>query len=299
MGDLKGFDIDRILLNALHEDIGTGDVTTLSVVPEKHISKAFLISKDEFILAGIPFAERTFKLLDSSLKFRARKRDGSRIKKQDILATISGNTRSLLMAERVALNILQRLSGVATLTHKYVKCVKGLSVKIVDTRKTIPGIRLLDKYAVRIGGGVNHRSGLYDGVLIKDNHIVVAGGMRKAIRLARLRAHHLLKIEVEVKSMAEVKEAVSAGVDVIMLDNMTIGEMRKAVDFIRRKNPDIIIEVSGGVRLEDVHSVAAIGVDLISVGAITHSAPAPDIGMEIRHPSTGLEFPEFSSELKL
>ncbi len=206
MSELKGIDIDRILLNALYEDIGPGDVTTFSIVPENHISKGLLISKDEFILAGMPFVERTFKLLDSGIRFSTRRKDGSRIKKGDVLALVSGGTRSLLMAERVALNILQRLSGIATQTHRFVERLKGLSVKIMDTRKTMPGIRILDKYAVRIGGGFNHRFGLYDGLLIKDNHIAVAGGVRSAIRLARSNVHHLLKVEVEVKNMTETRD---------------------------------------------------------------------------------------------
>lgn len=282
MSKLKGIDIDRILLNALYEDIGTGDITTSSIVPENHTSKGIIVSKDEFILAGMPFVERTFKLLDSGIRFNARRKDGSRIKKRDILSTITGNTWSMLMAERTALNILQRLSGIATLTHRYVERIKGLSVKIVDTRKTMMGLRILDKYAVRIGGGFNHRAGLYDGLLIKDNHIVIAGGVGNAIRLARSNAHHLFKVEVEVKNMTELKEALSACADVIMLDNMQIKDIKRAVDIIRKENPDIIIEVSGGVNLENVYSIARTGVDLISVGAITHSVTVPDISMEIR-----------------
>lgn len=274
--------IDRILLNALYEDIGSGDVTTSSIVSENHESDAFILSKDEFILAGLPFAERTFRLLDSTIRFKAEKRDGNKIKNGDVIAIINGKTRILLMAERTALNILQRLSGVATLTHRYVESVRRLPVKIVDTRKTMPGLRLLDKYAVRIGGGFNHRFGLYDGVLIKDNHIAVAGGIRNAIRLVRSNAHHLFRIEVEAKNLKEVREALSSGVDVIMLDNMGLSEIEKAVDIIRRRNPDIIIEVSGGVRLDNIRSIAETGVDLISIGAITHSATAPDISMEIK-----------------
>lgn len=281
MSDFKNADIDRILLNALCEDIGSGDITTSSVVSEDHVSNAVLISKGDFILAGVPFAERTFKLVDSKLKFRARKKEGSRIKKGEVIAEIRGRTQSLLIAERVVLNILQRLSGIATLTHKYVECVRGIPVKIIDTRKTAPGLRLFDKYAVRVGGGFNHRCGLYDGVLIKDNHITVVGSVGKAVRLARLRAHHLLKIEVEVKNITEVKEALSAGADVIMLDNMSIDKIKKAVDFVRRKKPAVIIEASGSMRIEDVRSVANAGVDLISVGAITHSAPAADISMKV------------------
>ncbi len=272
---------DAVLVNALYEDIGNGDITTSSIIPENHVSGAVLIAKDNFILAGLPFAERTFKLVNSGLRFQAIKRDGSRLRKGAVIAKISGDTRSLLMAERVALNMLQRLSGIATLTHRFVESVKGLTVKIVDTRKTTPGVRFFEKYAVRIGGGYNHRYGLFDGVLIKDNHIAVAGGLGKAVRLARLKAHHLLKIEVEVKDIMEVKEALSAGADIIMLDNMPVDGVNKAVNVIRRKRPDIIIEASGNIKLEDVSLIATAGVDLISIGALTHSAPAADISMKM------------------
>jgi nicotinate-nucleotide pyrophosphorylase (carboxylating) len=285
MNKLKGLDIEKILLNALVEDIGPGDITTSSIVPEDHESKGVFVSKDEFILAGMPFVERTFSLIDQDIRFSPRRKDGSRIKKGDILATLRGRTRSLLMAERVALNILQRLSGIATQTNRFVERVKDMSVKIVDTRKTVPGIRALDKYAVRVGGGYNHRYGLYDGVLIKDNHIVAAGGIKNAIRLARSKVHHLLKIEVEAKNIAEVKEAIKAGADIIMLDNMSVREIKRAVELIRKEASSIIIEISGGVGPENICSIAKTGVDLISVGSITHSVTAPDISMEI-HPLT-------------
>jgi nicotinate-nucleotide pyrophosphorylase (carboxylating) len=273
--------IDNILLNALHEDIGNGDVTTSALVPEKHVSNAVIIAKGDFILAGLPFAEKIFKLTDRNIKFRAVNKDGSMIKAKTIIAKISGNTGNLLMAERTALNLLQRLSGIATLTDKYVQSVKNLKVKITDTRKTAPGLRFFDKYAVRTGGGCNHRFGLFDGVLIKDNHIAAIGGVGKAVKLARAKAHHLFNIEVEVKNITEVKEALSAGADVIMLDNMNVDMMKRAVSIIRRKAPDVLIEASGNVTFENVRSIAATGVDLISIGAITHSAPASDISMNI------------------
>jgi len=273
--------IDEILLNALHEDIGSGDITTSALVPEGHISTAEIIAKEALVLAGLPFAERTFKLIDCSIKFRSLKKDGSRIKAKTVVAKISGNTGSLLKAERVALNVLQRCSGIATLTNRYVGQTRGMQVKITDTRKTAPGLRLFDKYAVRIGGGHNHRFGLFDGVLIKDNHIIAAGGIGKAVRLARTKAQHLLKIEVEVKNIREVREALSAGADVIMLDNMSVDEMRKAVSFIRRKSTEVSIEASGNVALENVRLIAETGVGIISVGALTHSAAAADISMNI------------------
>jgi len=276
-------EIDNIILNALGEDIGTGDITTSWIVPQGHKSKGIILSKDEFILAGMPFAERTFHLIDQDISFNPKKRDGSRIKKGDILATFSGSTRGILMAERVALNILQRLSGIATQTDRFVERVRGMSVRIVDTRKTAPGLRVLDKYAVRVGGGYNHRFGLYDGVLIKDNHIAVAGSIKKAVRLVHSKTHHMLRVEVEVKNISEVKEAISAGADIIMLDNMSLNKIEKAVRLIRKEAPSTMIEVSGGVRLENVWAIARTGVDLISIGSITHSVIAPDISMDI-HP---------------
>ncbi len=274
--------IDSVIKNALSEDIGNGDITTLAIIPEGHSSKAVLVAKEDFILAGIPYAERTFKLIDSSLNFRTKKRDGSKVMSGTSLAEISGDTASLLKAERVALNLLQRLSGIATVTRSFVERVKGLSVKIVDTRKTTPGLRIFEKYAVRVGGGYNHRFGLFDGLLIKDNHIAASGGLKKAVNLARLNTHHLMKIEAEVKSIKEVKEALSAGVDILMLDNMSIEKMKRAVEIIRSTRPDKLIEASGNIGIEDVRAVAFTGVDLISIGAITHSAGSADISMRIK-----------------
>ncbi len=274
--------IDDVLRNALHEDIGSGDITTLSLVPEKDISEALIIAKEDFILAGLSFAGRTFKLVNSEVKFKAKKRDGSRIRKGTVIAEIKGNTRSLLMAERTALNMLQRLSGIATLTSRFVERVTGLPVNILDTRKTTPGLRFFEKYAVKMGGGCNHRFGLFDGLLIKDNHIAAAGGVKKAVKLAMSRKDKSFKIEVEARSIKEVKEALSAGVDIIMLDNMAADEMTKAVKIIRSHKADVIIEASGNVNLENVRAIAETGVDMISVGALTHSAPASDISMKIK-----------------
>ena len=274
--------IDETLVNALKEDLGSGDVTTAALIPEDHVSEALMIAKEDIVLAGLPFAERVFQLVDNSLKFRALIGEGSRVRKGSIIARIKGNTGSLLIAERTVLNILQRMSGIAGLTNEYIKAVRGLHVEITDTRKTAPGLRFFDKYAVRAGGGRNHRHGLYDGVLIKDNHIAAAGGGRKAVKLARLRAHHLLKIEVEVKNIPEVKEALSAGADIIMLDNMDVKLMKRAACIIREKNPDVLIEASGNMNLENIREVAETGVDLISVGALTHSAPAADLSLQIR-----------------
>lgn len=262
---------------ALLEDIGHGDVTSSLVVPDGNKSKAQIIAKEDFILAGIPFVKEVFAYIDPEVEMKIFFDEGSDIKKGDIIADISGNSRSLLVGERVALNILQRVSGIATMTKAYVDRVLGLPVKIADTRKTAPGMRFMEKYGVRIGGGANHRFGLYDGILIKDNHIKIAGGVGKAIELAK-KAHHLLKIEVEVKSLDELKEALNAGTDVIMLDNMSLDEMKDAVKIAKGK---VIVEASGNVNLENVRSIAETGVDIISIGALTHSARAVDISMKI------------------
>ncbi len=272
---------DTALIKALKEDIGHGDITTSLLIAEGHKSTAVLIARENFILAGIPFAEKIFKLIDSEIKFKADKKDRDAVKAGSVIARINGNTRCLLTAERVALNLLQRLSGIATLTHRFVEKVKGLPVKIIDTRKTTPGFRFFEKYAVRVGGGSNHRFGLFDGVLIKDNHIAVAGGIKKAIKLARAGAQHMLKVEVEVGNIRELEQALSAGADIIMLDNMSIKEMRKAVKIVRLKSPGTILEASGNITTENVRATAQTGVDLISIGALTHSATAVDISMEI------------------
>ncbi len=274
--------IDETLINALKEDLGSGDVTTAALIPEDHVSEALLVAKGDIVLAGLPFAERVFQLVDSSLIFKSLKREGSRVGKGSIIARAKGKTAGLLIAERTALNLLQRMSGIATLTNEYIEAVRGLNVAITDTRKTAPGLRFFDKYAVSMGGGMNHRYGLYDGVLIKDNHIAAAGGVGKAVKLARASAHHLLKIEVEVNNISEVKEALSAGADIIMLDNMDVDMMKKAVGVIRQKKSGVLIEASGNMNLDNIREAAETGVDLISVGALTHSAPAADLSLQIR-----------------
>lgn len=274
--------IDRIITNALNEDIGSGDITTTTLIPKDSVSSASLTAKSSFVLAGLPFAKRTFELVDRNLKFRTLKKDGSLVRKGSVVATIKGSTRSLLTAERTALNILQRLSGIATLTNEYVKAIKGLRAGILDTRKTAPGLRFFDKYAVKTGKGSNHRFGLFDAILIKDNHIAAAGDVTRAVKLARDKAHHSLKIEVEVKNLKEVREAVLAGTDIIMLDNMQISRIIKAVDIIRRDGPSIKIEASGNVSLQNVRRIAETGVDLISIGALTHSASAADISLKFK-----------------
>lgn len=271
------FNIKNILRLALEEDIGNCDITTTLLIPEGDRAKALLIAKGNFVVAGMPFAQEVFNIIDHHTEFRIYFPEGSKAAKGDVIAEISGNTRTLLSCERVSLNVLQRLSGIATLTHRFVEKVKGLDVKIVDTRKTTPGLRFMEKYAVRMGGGGNHRFGLYDGILIKDNHIEAAGSIAAAVKSAR-QAHQLSKIEVEVESLKDLKEALSAGADVLMLDNMSLDDMKEAVRLAKGK---VIVEASGNMTLEKVRAVAETGVNLISVGALTHSASAADISMKI------------------
>jgi nicotinate-nucleotide pyrophosphorylase (carboxylating) len=270
--------IKIIIQFALAEDIGTGDITTQATVTNKKKGRAQAIAKDDFLIAGINIFAETFQLLDKSIKVKKLVDDGCRAKKGDVIAEVVGSLSNILQAERVALNLFQRMSGIATLTAQYVKAVRGTKAKILDTRKTMPGLRVLDKMAVRIGGGCNHRTGLYDGVLIKDNHIEAAGGITAAVKAQRKRLPHTLKIEVETKNIKEVKEALKCGVDIIMLDNMTVPAMKKAVDFVAGR---ALLEASGNVSLQRVSEIAATGVDLISIGELTHSVRAADISLKI------------------
>lgn len=267
----------NIIYSALEEDIGQGDVTTNLLIPEDRKSKAYCIAKENFVLAGLPFVREVFRILDPSILFKTLYNDGSRVKKGNIIAEISGKTCVILKGERVSLNILQRLSGIATLTNRYVEKTRGLKAKIVDTRKTTPCHRFMEKYAVKVGGGYNHRFGLFDGILIKDNHIKTLGSIKKAVREAK-KGHHLFKIEVEVKNLKELKEAIESGADIIMLDNMSVRDMKEAVKIAKGR---VMLEASGNISLENVREVAETGVDLISVGALTHSAPAVDISLKI------------------
>jgi len=270
------FELQRIIQAALQEDIGTGDVTTLSTVDPATISRAELVAKEDFILAGIAVAEKVFKTLDPDISFEALVADGQSVKRGDVLAWIKGSAATLLQGERVALNLLQRMCGIATLTADFVREVEGTKATIVDTRKTMPGLRVLDKYSVRAGGGTNHRTSLYDGVLIKENHIRAAGGITTAVERARKRIPHTLKIEVETSTLEEVAEALEAGVDIILLDNMKLKQLEDAVAMIAGKAK---AEASGGVNIETVRVIAETGVDLISVGALTHSSRSVDISM--------------------
>lgn len=270
--------VDQIIENALREDVGEGDITTNLLFSEGAQSKAVILAKEEGTLAGLLIAERVFRKLDRDIVWNEKKKDGEKVEPNQILVEISGSQRAILTCERLALNFIQRLSGIATLTSKHVKAVEGFSVKILDTRKTAPGLRILDKYAVSVGGGVNHRFGLYDGVLIKDNHIKFAGGISRAVRLIRERAAKGIKIEIETSTLDEVKEALEAGADIIMVDNMTVETIRKAVELIDGR---ALIEASGGVILENIRRIAETGVDFISVGSLTHSPRALDIALYV------------------
>jgi nicotinate-nucleotide pyrophosphorylase (carboxylating) len=265
----------------LKEDLGRGDVTTQSVVRGGTRARAQFLAKQDLVLCGLEFAEAVFGVLDNAIALESHAYDGQFIAAGTKFARIEGPASVLLAGERTALNLLQHLSGVATLTRAFVDQIRGTRAHILDTRKTTPGLRLMEKYAVSVGGGCNHRFGLDDGVLIKDNHIVLAGGIKRAVDLARGAAPHLLKVEVEASSLVQVGECLEAGADVIMLDNMQPVEMATAVRLIREQAPDTIIEASGSITLENVHEVAQTGVDLISVGALTHSARAMDISMKV------------------
>jgi nicotinate-nucleotide pyrophosphorylase (carboxylating) len=271
--------INKIISNALEEDINYGDVTTEYIVSEDSMSTGFFMAKEDGIICGIEIAKRVFNLVDKNIKFNSTIKDGDAVKKGEVFATVEGTTRNLLVGERTALNFTQRLSGIATLTNKFVNAVEGTDAIIVDTRKTIPGLRILDKYGVKCGGGRNHRINLSDAVMIKDNHIEAAGGITNAFDKIRKNIGHTVKIEVEVKNMDEVKEAVECKADIIMLDNMDIAACTEAVKYINKR---AIVEASGNVDEEKARQLAGAGVDVISIGALTHSVKAMDISMKIK-----------------
>ena len=271
--------IDRIIKNALQEDLGWGDVTTDSTIPDTAVIRGNFIAKEEGIICGIEVCRRVFEMVDRSIDFQARMKDGQIASKGDIIAEISGNARSILKGERTALNFFQRMSGIATMTSKYVSEISGLKARIVDTRKTAPGLRVLDKYSVKVGGGFNHRFNLSDMVLIKDNHIKAAGGITPAVAAAKGKCSHALKIEVEVESIRELIEAIEAGADIVMLDNMTLDMMKEAVSIASGK---VLLEASGNITIggeRSVRAVAETGVDIISAGALTNSVKALDISL--------------------
>ena len=269
--------LDKIIMNALAEDIGTGDITTQSTIPEDKVAHGLYKAKESGILCGMGVAKRVFELINSDIEFTALKKDGDRIEKGEIIAEVRGKATDVLTGERIGLNLMQRMSGIATRTAEAVKAVEGYSSKICDTRKTTPGLRVVEKYAVKVGGGTNHRFNLADGILIKDNHIVAAGSITAAVKAARENAPHTLKIEVEVEDFTQLEEALAAGADIIMLDNMSCEEMTKAVKIVGGR---AITEASGNMGDRNLSEVAACGVDLISIGALTHSVRALDISLK-------------------
>ena len=273
--------IDQIILSALNEDVDSGDITTNATIGDKVLCEGKFLVKEDGIIAGLEIAKRVFALIDDEVEFTILIADGSPVRKGDVAAAIKGKASSVLTGERTALNFLQRMSGIASAANKYQSEIKHTKTKIIDTRKTVPGLRILDKMAVKMGGCGNHRIGLFDMFLIKDNHIAVAGSITKAVEACKkLRAEtdNKLRIEVEVENHAELDEALKAGVEVIMLDNFAVPEMKKAVEFV---NGRCILEASGGINMTTVREIAETGVDLISVGALTHSVKALDISLEV------------------
>ena len=272
--------VDNLLLQALKEDITSEDISTNAVMPTKKQGQVELICKQDGIIAGLEVFQRVFELLDETTQVKFYVKDGEEVKKGQLMAILTGDIRVLLSGERTALNYLQRMSGIATYTNSVAKLLKGAKTQLLDTRKTTPNMRIFEKYAVRVGGGHNHRYNLSDGILLKDNHIGAAGGIKEAISMAKDYASFVRKIEIEVENLDMVKEAVEAGADIIMLDNMSIEDMKKAVAFIAGRAKT---ECSGNVTKENIKNLADIGVDYISSGALTHSAPILDISLKNLH----------------
>ena len=275
--------MDKVLRAALEEDVGAGDITTDAIIAPDFKGKAALVTRERIVLAGLPVFERVFKLLDPMIEIEDYYTDGQVAPAGVKICLLAGSLSVILKAERTALNFIQRMSGIATLTREYVRKAGSEKVKVLDTRKTAPGLRSFDKYAVRMGGGFNHRFGLYDAILIKDNHISAVGSMTKAVRLAKKKASKNIKVEVEVEDPDLVEEAIMAGADSILLDNMSLDQIREAVRIASGRIP---LEVSGGVNLENINEIARTGIDFISVGALTHSVRAVDLSLELL-PQTG------------
>jgi len=271
--------IDKIVLNALEEDMPYGDVTTDNLIPEDDVTEAKFIAKADGIIAGMPVVSRVFELIDSRISIEIFKNDGDKVTKGDIIAILNGPTAGILKGERTALNLMQRLSGIATRTNVFTELVKDYKVSVADTRKTTPGLRYLEKYAVRCGGGRNHRYSLSDAVMLKDNHIAAGGGILSAVSKVRANIPHTVKIEVEVENMDMVREAVEAGADIIMLDNMNEPAMAEAVKYIDGR---ALVEASGDVTEERIRAIAETGVDIISIGRVTHSVKALDISLKFK-----------------
>jgi nicotinate-nucleotide pyrophosphorylase (carboxylating) len=271
--------VRKIIRRALEEDIRSGDVTTSAALTGSETGLATALAKEDLVVAGMDVFREVFRIRDDGLVFETGLSDGAWAPRGNILATVTGSLASILTAERVALNLFQRMCGIATLTKQFVDTVARTKATILDTRKTMPGLRILDKYSVRIGGGHNHRYGLYDGVLIKDNHIEAAGSIAEAVRRVRGQAPLMVKIEVEVKNLVEVEEALAAGADIIMLDNMSVDAMKKSVQLIGGR---ALVEASGNVTLSTVREIAGTGIDFISAGTLTHSARAADISLKVK-----------------
>jgi nicotinate-nucleotide pyrophosphorylase (carboxylating) len=270
--------VDKAVAEALAEDLGLGgDITTQATVPTGTRASGVIAARKAGTVAGVQLAQAAFKTLDPFTQFEAVIGDGGRVEEGGVIARVSGDARVLLTAERTALNFLGHLSGIATLTARYVAAVSGTKARIIDTRKTTPGLRALEKFAVRCGGGVNHRFGLFDAILIKDNHIVASGGVGAALERARAQAGHMVKVEIEVTSLDEIDEALQLDPDALLLDNMDLSALQAAVKEVAGR---VVTEASGGVNLDTVRAIAEAGVDLISVGALTHSAPVLDIGLD-------------------
>jgi nicotinate-nucleotide pyrophosphorylase (carboxylating) len=283
MNFLENSDILGDIGEFLREDVGRGDITTQSIISEDVRGVGRFLAKEKLVICGLEVAEAVFAHLDPETpELESNYNDGDEVESGTIFATLKGYADVLLTGERVALNLMQRMSGVATLTRHFVQAIEGTGATIVDTRKTTPGLRMLEKYAVTVGGGRNHRYGVDDGVLIKDNHIALAGGITEAITAAKTKVGHLHKIEVEIGNWAQLREAIEAGADIILLDNQTPEEAEKLVEMARGLNPSVLLEASGGMDLDRVRSFAEAGVDLISVGRLTHSAKAVDISFKVQ-----------------
>lgn len=269
--------VDKLIKDALVEDINYGDITTDNLLSGSEISKGRFIAKEAGVIAGIDIAKRVFQIVDSGIGFNSKVKDGSKVGKGDIIAELEGSSKTILKGERVALNILQRMCGIATKTNRMVELVKNYNVKVVDTRKTLPGFRILDKYSVTAGGGYNHRLNLSDFVMIKDNHIRAVGSITEAVKRIKNKIPFTAKVEVEVENLDQLKEAVNTEVDVIMLDNMDVDTMKKAVKFVNKR---FVLEASGNVTEDTIADIASTGVDIISIGSLTHSVKAMDISLK-------------------
>lgn len=274
--------VTEAVARALAEDLGlAGDITSLATIPAERTARLAMVARKPGVIAGLALAVEAFRQVEPGIKVTLHKQDGDALRPKDVVLTAEGNARAILAGERAALNFVGRMSGIATLTAEYVKRIAGTRASIVCTRKTTPGLRAFEKHAVLAGGGRNHRFGLFDAVLIKDNHVAVAGGIVPALRAAKAHAGHLVKIEIEVDSLAQLDEVIAEGADVVLLDNMDAAMLAAAVNRVKAKRPTLLTEASGGVNLETVAGIAKAGVDLISVGALTHSAPVLDLGLDI------------------